>query len=68
MENLTTKHSLRIGLSLFIVLILFPCQTLYAIPGDLDEDLKVDFIDFAILGQGWQTTYDMNTLADIADN
>jgi hypothetical protein len=38
------------------------------IPGDLSEDLKVDFIDFAILGQGWQTTYDIYTLAEIADN
>jgi len=38
------------------------------IPGDLNEDLKVDFIDFAILGQGWQTTYSIYTLADIADN
>jgi hypothetical protein len=39
-----------------------------AIPGDLDFDGKVDFIDFAILGQGWPTTYDIFTLADIADN
>lgn len=38
------------------------------IPGDLDCDGKVDFIDFAILGQGWLTTYDMDTLADIAYN
>jgi glucuronoarabinoxylan endo-1,4-beta-xylanase len=37
-------------------------------PGDLNNDLKVDFIDFAILGQGWQTTFDIYTLADIADN
>jgi hypothetical protein len=36
--------------------------------GDLNYDGKVDFIDFAILGQGWLTTYDMDTLADIADN
>ncbi|MBN1392262.1 MAG: glucuronoxylanase [Sedimentisphaerales bacterium] len=36
--------------------------------GDLNEDYKVDFIDFAILGQGWLTTYNMDTLADIADN
>jgi hypothetical protein len=38
------------------------------IPGDLYEDGKVDFIDFAILGQGWLTIYDMDTLADIAKN
>jgi hypothetical protein len=37
------------------------------IPGDLNDDLKVDFVDFAILGQGWLTTYDIDTLADIAD-
>jgi hypothetical protein len=39
-----------------------------AIPGDLNFDGKVDFIDFARLGQGWPTTYDIFTLADIADN
>jgi hypothetical protein len=39
------------------------------IPGDLDCNDKVDFIDFAILGQGWLTIYDdMDTLADIAKN
>jgi hypothetical protein len=38
------------------------------IPGDLNGNGKVDFIDFAILGQGWLTTYDMDTLDDIADN
>jgi len=37
-------------------------------PGDLNYDEKVDFIDFAILGQDWQTIYDIYTLADIADN
>jgi hypothetical protein len=37
-------------------------------PGDLNHNGKVDFADFAVLGQGWLTTYDMNTLADIADN
>ena len=34
-------------------------------PGDLDENLKVDFKDFAILANGWQTTYDINDLADM---
>jgi hypothetical protein len=38
------------------------------IPGDLNCNGKVDFIDFAILGQDWLTTYDMDTLADIAKN
>ncbi|MDD5065070.1 MAG: hypothetical protein PHQ35_09995, partial [Phycisphaerae bacterium] len=37
-------------------------------PGDLNCNGKVDFIDFAILGQEWLTTYDMYTLDDIADN
>jgi hypothetical protein len=37
-------------------------------PGDLNCNGKVDFIDFAILGQGWLTTYGMDILADIADN
>ncbi len=37
------------------------------IPGDLNDDGKVNLIDFAILGQGWLTIYDMGTLADIAD-
>jgi glucuronoarabinoxylan endo-1,4-beta-xylanase len=36
--------------------------------GDLNGDHKVNFTDFAILGQGWLTIYDMDTLADIADN
>jgi hypothetical protein len=36
--------------------------------GDLNWNGKVDFIDFAILGQGWLTIYDMDILADIADN
>jgi glucuronoarabinoxylan endo-1,4-beta-xylanase len=36
--------------------------------GDLNNDGKVDFIDFAILGQGWLTVYGWDTLADIADN
>ncbi len=37
------------------------------IPGDLNEDFKVDFKDFAILGQRWPTPYDIYTLTDIAD-
>lgn len=36
--------------------------------GDLNNDGKVNFKDFAILGQGWLTVYGMDTLADIADN
>jgi hypothetical protein len=36
--------------------------------GDLSGDGKVNFVDVAILGQGWQTIYDMDTLADIADD
>jgi hypothetical protein len=36
--------------------------------GDLNYDGRVDLIDFAILGQKWLTIYDMDTLADIADN
>lgn len=36
--------------------------------GDLDENLKVDFKDFAILASGWQTTYDINDLADLCHN
>jgi hypothetical protein len=39
-----------------------------AIPGDLNFDGKVDMKDFAILGQGWPMTYDIFTLADIANN
>jgi hypothetical protein len=37
-------------------------------PGDLNCNGKVNFIDFAILGQGWLTVYGMDTLAAIADN
>ena len=36
--------------------------------GDLNNDGRVDFKDFAILGQGWLTVYGVDTLADIADN
>jgi hypothetical protein len=36
--------------------------------GDLNHDGKVDLIDFAVLGQGWLTTYGMDILADIAYN
>jgi hypothetical protein len=36
--------------------------------GDLNNDGKVNFIDFAILGQGWLTVYGTNTLEAIADN
>jgi hypothetical protein len=39
-----------------------------AIPGDLNFDGKVDMKDFARLGQWWQMTYDIFTLADIANN
>jgi glucuronoarabinoxylan endo-1,4-beta-xylanase len=35
--------------------------------GDLNSDGKVDFKDFAILGQGWLTVYGWDTVADIAD-
>jgi hypothetical protein len=35
-------------------------------PGDLNYDEKVDFEDFAELGSGWQTVYDIDTLAQIA--
>jgi hypothetical protein len=38
-----------------------------SIPGDLNRDGKVNLIDIAVLGQGWQTIYDIYTLADIAD-
>jgi hypothetical protein len=36
------------------------------VPGDLNGDRKVNLIDVAVLGQGWQTIYDIYTLADIA--
>jgi len=38
------------------------------IDGDLNEDGKVNLEDIAELGQGWQTIYDIYTLADIANN
>jgi hypothetical protein len=38
------------------------------IAGDLNLDGKVDLMDIAVLGQGWMIIYDMDTLADIADN
>ncbi len=36
--------------------------------GDLYRDGKVNYMDMAELGQGWQTIYDMDTLVDIATN
>jgi hypothetical protein len=35
-------------------------------PGDLNKDLKVDFIDFAMLAQNWLTTADYSDLAQLA--
>jgi O-glycosyl hydrolase len=39
-----------------------------SVPGDLNCSGEVDLVDFAILGGEWLTTYDIYTLADIADN
>jgi len=39
---------------------------LYA--GDLTLDNRVDLLDVAELGSGWQTLYDMATLLDMADD
>jgi hypothetical protein len=36
--------------------------------GDLNHDGKINLVDEAVLGQGWLTTYGIDTLADIADN
>jgi len=35
--------------------------------GDLNQDRRTDFKDFAVLGNAWQTTYDFNDLAGLAD-
>lgn len=37
-------------------------------PSDLNQDLIINFKDFAILANGWQTTYDINDLADLCEN
>jgi hypothetical protein len=37
------------------------------IPGDLNEDDRVDLIDIAVLGQNWQPINDIYILADIAE-
>ncbi len=36
--------------------------------GDLDENLVVDFRDFAVLADGWLDTYGMSDLADMCGN
>ncbi|MDD5134037.1 MAG: right-handed parallel beta-helix repeat-containing protein, partial [Phycisphaerae bacterium] len=36
--------------------------------GDLDENLVVDFRDFAVLANSWLDTYDINALADMCGN
>lgn len=38
-----------------------------SLSADLDDDLDVDFEDFAILGNGWGTTYDIDDLNVMAD-
>jgi len=38
------------------------------VSGDLDCNGKVNFIDFAILGEGWLDAYDYYTLGDLAEN
>lgn len=40
----------------------------FQVPGDLTGDGKVDMADMAELGAGWQTSYDMNTLLDVANH
>jgi hypothetical protein len=35
---------------------------------DLDSDCKVDFFDFAVLGEGWLGDYDLNDLATLAED
>lgn len=37
-------------------------------PGDLNRDGRVDLLDFAVLGQHWQTSGTMNTLIEVAQN
>jgi len=44
-----------------------PWQTCHPqIAGDLNADCRVDLADAAVLGAGWQTDYDISTLADVA--
>jgi len=38
------------------------------VPGDLNGDGNVDFIDFAILAHGWLDYYDWDALAEMAGN
>jgi hypothetical protein len=38
------------------------------IPGDLNQDGRVDLRDIAVLGQGWLTIYSTATLANVAEN
>ncbi|MHC4153199.1 MAG: hypothetical protein ACYSSP_14050, partial [Planctomycetota bacterium] len=35
------------------------------LPGDLNDDDRIDFIDFALLGAGWLDPYDMNDLKEM---
>ena len=41
-------------------------ETTCDLPGNLNDDYRVDLLDFALLGAGWQDPYDMNDLKEMA--
>ncbi len=43
-----------------------PCY--YVVAGDLNDDCRVELIDFAQLASNWQISYDINDLAEMAAN
>jgi len=41
-------------------------ETTCDLPGNLNDDYRVDLLDFALLGAGWQNPYDMTDLVEMA--
>ena len=58
-ELLPTSGSWDIGAYMFV-------ETACNLPGNLNDDYGVDFLDFALLGAGWQISYDMLDLKGMA--
>lgn len=51
----------------YIIIILLFCSITFGLNWNLNSDCWVNFEDFAIFSDGWQTTYDINDLADFSD-
>jgi len=57
---------LEVQLNAYATAIVIPETCNYILLGNLNGDCKVDHADFAELASGWQISYDINTLAEMA--